>query len=156
MKILNLNKIKLKLIFINKEKKKLLKENNFRSYNPKIFILDIILGILVAGFNIMLFIMNIYFLFIKKNILLKKFNDLKDIDQYIFILLTKSYNQIGKYLNNKYYNSSNLIISKENNEKKVIRLHSACMNSIEEFRRTLLYYLKDKLLFNLIQKIQII
>ena len=89
--------------------------------------------------------MNIYFLFYKKNIHINKFNDLKDIDQYIFCLLTKSYNQIGNYLNNKYNNfSSDLVISKEKNQKKIIHLHSANMNSVEEFRRTLLWYLKDK------------
>ena len=93
MKILNLNiierlnRIKAKPLYANKEREKLIEGNRYKSYNPKIFIKDIILGILLAAFNIILFIINIYFLFYKKNIHINKFNDLKEIDQYIFLFI---------------------------------------------------------------------
>ena len=150
MKILNFmiikrfNEKKSKPISINIEKEKLLKEKSFISDTPKLYFLDIFLGILVAVINILFFMMNIYFLFHKKIIHIKKFNDLKDIDQFIFILLTNSYTQIGNYLNNKYNNSSDLIVSKKKKNKKIIHLYYVNMCFEEEFKTTLLWYLKDE------------
>jgi len=97
--------------------------------------------ILVIFVNIIFLIINIYFLFAKKKINIKKFNDLRNVEQFIFILLTNSYDKISNYLNNKYKNSPDLINSKN---KKIIRLHGINLNSEEEFKRTLLWYLKDK------------
>ena len=119
-----------------KEKLKLL--NIFINLNiPRESIRDILFGILVVVINIIILTINIYFLFIKKNIL-KKFNGLKDIDQFIFILLTNSFTKIGKYLNDKY----NIPYNKK--PRKEIRVFGVNINSQEEFRKTLLWYIKDK------------
>ena len=99
---------------------------------------NILFGISVTVVNIILLIINIYFLFIKNNIYIKKFNDLKDIDQFIFILLTNSFTKIGNYLSNKYK------IPKNKNPRKEIRLFAVNINSQIEFKQTLLWYLKDK------------
>ena len=83
------NRINSKSLLLNKgerkgEKKEKLKLLNiFINLNiPKESIRDILFGILVVVINIIILTINIYFLFIKKNIL-KKFNGLKDIDQFI-------------------------------------------------------------------------
>ena len=101
----------------------------------------VIFRILAIVVNIALFIININFLFANKKINIKKFNDLRNIEQFICILLTNSYDKIANYLNNKYKNSPDLKSSKE---KKIIRLHGINLNSEEEFKSTLLWYLKDK------------
>ena len=102
--------------------------------------------------NIILFIINIYYLFVRKtnnnltiiDISKNSFN-FKNTDEYIINLLKNSYTTIGNYLNNKYNNSnSSHLIPKKEGQKKVIRLHAVNLNSKEEFRRTLLWYLQDK------------
>ena len=115
--------------------------------------------------NIIYFIINILFLYSSKNF--KNFyNNLsngkykqfinnnivfKNIDKYTFTLLHNSYENIGNYLNDKYNTFSNLnISSNKTEEKKIISICGVNLNSREEFQRTLLWYLKDRFIVQLI------
>ena len=126
-----------KFLLKNEEEEKLLdfmRKLNISTENFR----NILFGVSVTFVNIILLIINIYFLFIKNNIYIKKFNDLRDIDQFIFILLTNSFTKIGNYLSNKYK------IPKNKKPSKEIRLFAVNLNSQIEFKQTLLWYLKDK------------
>ena len=138
------NKINPKSLLLQKISNKKFKKRFIKVNFPKKENKAILFRILFAVVNIILLLINIYFLFSKKIFQIKTFLDLRNIDQFVSILLTNSFDNIGNYLNSKYSNPSNLTVPAKNKEKKVIRVQGNYIFSGEEFRRTLLWYLQDK------------
>jgi hypothetical protein len=148
LKVLKIKKIISKLFIRNKKK---IQNNNLNSPIEKY--VSLLCRKIVKISNIILLIINIYFLLVKKNNIHqtnldinKNLTDFRNVDFFIISLLSNSYKGIVNYLNNKYnkYDSSNFVISRKKRRKKKIRLHALNLCSEEEFKRTLLWYLKDK------------
>ena len=132
--------LKQRELLLKKRREKRLFKLLFKLNNKRRIIENIILRILVSLANIIILIINIYFL-CEKTSNIKKFNEkLKSSDQFVFSLLTKSYTEFLNYLNNK-FNSNTLV---QQNKKKVIRLYAVNLFNPNFFKRYLLWFLKDK------------
>ena len=106
--------LKQRELLLKKRREKRLFKLLFKLNNKRRIIENIILRILVSLANIIILIINIYFL-CEKTSNIKKFNEkLKSSDQFVFSLLTKSYTEFLNYLNNK-FNSNTLV---QQNKKK--------------------------------------
>lgn len=98
--------------------------------------------------NLKIFMINIYFLKIKKRLIYFQTQKIiiRNNDQIFINYFSNSYEKIGNFLNKKYNNNSfDIIMPTKYNEKKLILLFAVNLCSGEEiFKQTLLWYLKDK------------
>ena len=106
---------------------------------------NLLFRILFILANLTILMINIYFLKQSKNINMRNKIYYRNNDEIFIDFYSNSYTKIGNILNKKFYNKySDIIISTKNDEKKIIRLFAVNLCSKEEFKQTLLWYLKDK------------
>ena len=151
-----IDKKKIKDIFSKIKRNKLPIKNNelvdVDNNNIKIFskekTLNLLFRILLIFLNLKILMINIYFLnqnfFLNMETIRNKIY-YRNNDQIFINYFSNSYTKIGNSLNQKYNNNSSYTYtSTKNKEKNIIRLFAVNSCIKEEFRQTLLWYLKDK------------